>query len=269
MSVALADHTGPWTADDVEALPDAGDHARFEVYEGGVLVVSPAPGVGHQRASYWLHHALAQAALAAGADAEVLEAVNVALPGGKLLVPDVVVVAAGAVGETTTRIPCDAVLAVVEVVSPSTTAIEPGGQAGHVRGDRNPRLLAGGVAGHAEGRRVLSEPWPVCHPDHAGRRHPGPDHPALRGRVGSSRPHPPHHLNRGAQAGRSLLLIWCSATSRAHAPHRIDSPKRATSIGGITSSDAGAGENTRRAVVISSPFFGVFAVTAEGFSRRR
>ena len=77
MSVALADHTGPWTADDVEALPDSGDHARFEVYEGGVLVVSPAPGVGHQRASYRLHRALAQAALTTGADAEVLEAVNV------------------------------------------------------------------------------------------------------------------------------------------------------------------------------------------------
>jgi Uma2 family endonuclease len=124
MSVALADHTGPWTADDVEALPDAGDHARFEVYEGGVLVVSPAPGMGHQRASYRLHRALAQAALAAGADAEVLEAVNVALPGGKLLVPDVLVVEAGAVGETTTRIPCEAVLVVVEVVSQSTTAID-------------------------------------------------------------------------------------------------------------------------------------------------
>jgi hypothetical protein len=41
MSVALVEHTGPWTADDVEALPDAGDHARFEVYEGGVLVVTP------------------------------------------------------------------------------------------------------------------------------------------------------------------------------------------------------------------------------------
>ena len=52
MSTALVEHTGPWTPDDVEALPDAGDHARFEVYEGGVLVVSPAPCVGHQRASY-------------------------------------------------------------------------------------------------------------------------------------------------------------------------------------------------------------------------
>src|ERR1700691_1441011 len=124
MSVALAEHTGPWTADDVEALADAGDHARFEVYEGGVLVVSPAPGVGHQRASYWLHRALAQAAAAAGADAEVLEAVNVVLRGGKLLVPDVVVVAAGAIDENTTRIPSDAVLAVVEVVSPSTVSID-------------------------------------------------------------------------------------------------------------------------------------------------
>jgi|HubBroStandDraft_1064217.scaffolds.fasta_scaffold55981_3 Uma2 family endonuclease len=124
MSVALAEHTGPWTADDVEALADAGDHARFEVYEGGVLVVSPAPGVGHQRASYWLHRALAQAAAAAGADAEVLEAVNVSLPGGKLLVPDVVVVAAGAIDENTTRVPSDAILAVVEIVSPSTVSID-------------------------------------------------------------------------------------------------------------------------------------------------
>lgn len=124
MSVALVEHTGPWTPDDVEALPDAGDHTRFEVYEGGVLVVSPAPGVAHQRASYWLHQALAQAAVAAGADVEVLEAVNVAIPGNKLLVPDVVVVAANAIDETTTRIPSEAVLAVVEVVSPSTVSID-------------------------------------------------------------------------------------------------------------------------------------------------
>jgi Uma2 family endonuclease len=124
VSVALAEHTGPWTPDDVEALPDSGDHARFEVFEGGVLVVSPAPGVAHQRASYWLHRALAQAASSADPEVEVLEAVNVAMPGNKLLVPDVVVVAAEAIDETTTRIPSDAVLAVVEVVSPSTISID-------------------------------------------------------------------------------------------------------------------------------------------------
>lgn len=124
MSTALVEHTGPWTPDDVEALPDAGDHARFEVYEGGVLVVSPAPGVGHQRASYQLHRALAEAAIIARVDVEVLEAVNVALPGGKLLVPDVVVVDAAAVSETATRLPCEAVRAVVEIVSPSTVSID-------------------------------------------------------------------------------------------------------------------------------------------------
>ena len=63
-------------------------------------------------------------AIAASADVEVLEAVNVALPGGQLLVPDVVVVAAEAVGEMTIRLPYEAVLAVVEVVSPSTVSID-------------------------------------------------------------------------------------------------------------------------------------------------
>jgi hypothetical protein len=47
---------------------------------GGVLVVSPPPGVAHQRASYWLHRTVAQAAATAGADVEVLEAVNVVSP---------------------------------------------------------------------------------------------------------------------------------------------------------------------------------------------
>ena len=47
-----------------------------------------------------------------------------ALPGEKLLVPAVVVAAAGAAGEMATRVPCDAVLSVVEVVSPSTVSMD-------------------------------------------------------------------------------------------------------------------------------------------------
>jgi Uma2 family endonuclease len=124
MSAALVDHTGPWTPGDVEALPDAGDHARYEVYEGGVLVVTPAPGVGHQRASYRLHSLLAHRAIEAGADVEVLEAVNVWLPSEKMFVPDVVVVAADAVDEATVRVPSEAVLAVIEIVSPSTVSMD-------------------------------------------------------------------------------------------------------------------------------------------------
>jgi hypothetical protein len=46
------------------------------------------------------------------------------------------------------------------------------------------------------------------------------------------------------------LLIWCSATSRALARHRVDSQKRAPSIGGTTFSDAAAGENSRRAAAL-------------------
>ena len=54
----------------------------------------------------------------------MLEAVNVTLPGGKLLVPDVVVVAAEGVNESTTRLASEAVLAVVEIVSASTVSID-------------------------------------------------------------------------------------------------------------------------------------------------
>ena len=54
----------------------------------------------------------------------MLEAVKVALPGGNLLVPDVVVVDADAVSESALRLPCEAVRAVVEIVSPSTVSID-------------------------------------------------------------------------------------------------------------------------------------------------
>lgn len=86
--------------------------------------MSPAPGVAHQRASYRLHRVLAHAAQAAGAGVEVLEAVNVALPGGKLVVPDVVVVSAEAADVAGARLPCEAVVAVVEIVSPSTVSMD-------------------------------------------------------------------------------------------------------------------------------------------------
>jgi Uma2 family endonuclease len=54
----------------------------------------------------------------------VPEAVNVELAGGKLLVSDVAVVAAEAVDERTTRLPCEAVPAVVEIVSPFAVSID-------------------------------------------------------------------------------------------------------------------------------------------------
>lgn len=118
MSFALAEyHSGPWTIEDVEALPDNGDHARYELLTEGVLTVSPAPGTRHQRASLRLATLLDNAV---PAHLEVLEAVNVEIPGGRLCQPDIVVVDAAFADTEPIRYPPRTVLAVVEIVSPNS-----------------------------------------------------------------------------------------------------------------------------------------------------
>jgi Uma2 family endonuclease len=120
MRAALTGHVGPWTIEDVEALPDPADHARYELLTPGVLTVSPAPGTAHQRASRALANLLEAAAADAAADVDVLEAVNVEIPGGRLAVPDVVVVRGAVADRNPTRYPPGSVLLAVEIVSPST-----------------------------------------------------------------------------------------------------------------------------------------------------
>ncbi|SFP52199.1 Endonuclease, Uma2 family (restriction endonuclease fold) [Amycolatopsis arida] len=120
MSVAIGEHVGPWTIADVEALADAGDHSRYELLTPGVLTASPAPGFPHQRASRRLANALEQAALTAGAAVEVLEAVNVEAPRGRLAVPDIAVIEREFAATDPTRCPPGTVLAVVEIVSPGS-----------------------------------------------------------------------------------------------------------------------------------------------------
>jgi Uma2 family endonuclease len=114
---ALAEHSGPWTIEDVEALPDYGDHARYELLTAGVLTVSPAPGAPHQRASFNLAAALVNAV---PPHLEVLEAVNVEIPGGRLCQPDIVVVDTAFVETEPIRFPPQTVLAVIEIVSPNS-----------------------------------------------------------------------------------------------------------------------------------------------------
>ncbi|MGH3731246.1 MAG: Uma2 family endonuclease, partial [Micromonosporaceae bacterium] len=99
MSVAYAEeleheepriyHNGPWTIEDVEALPEPLDGARYEILSEGVLTVSPSPGTRHQRASYKLGGLLRAAA---PADVEILETMYVPIPGGRFCEPDIVVV---------------------------------------------------------------------------------------------------------------------------------------------------------------------------------
>lgn len=120
MSVA-SDHTGPWTVADVLALPE--DRTiRYELL-GESLVMSPASGVRHQRASFRLHVALDAAARAAGAPVEVLEGVNVVLPSG-LVVPDLVVADAGATADDPVTVDIEAVQLVVELVSPGNSTMD-------------------------------------------------------------------------------------------------------------------------------------------------
>lgn len=121
MSVATTDHNGPWTVADVLALPEDRRY-RYELL-GESLLVSPAPGVRHQRASYRLHVAIDAAARAAGAPVEVLDAINVQTPGG-LFVPDLAIVDQAAADEDPVAIDAEAVQLVVEIVSPGNADMD-------------------------------------------------------------------------------------------------------------------------------------------------
>lgn len=122
MSVAsIAEHHGPWTVTDVLALPEDRTN-RYELL-GESLVMSPAPGLRHQRASRRLANLLEAAADAAGAPVEVLEAINVTLPSG-LVVPDIVVADQGATVEDAVGIDADAVQLVIELVSPGNKTMD-------------------------------------------------------------------------------------------------------------------------------------------------
>ncbi|MER6105283.1 Uma2 family endonuclease [Streptomyces sp. NPDC001832] len=120
MSAAI-DHTGPWTVADVLALPEDRT-TRYELL-GESLLMSPAPGVRHQRASFRLHVALDAAARAVGAPVEILEGVNVVLPSG-LVVPDLVVADAGATADDPVTVDIEAVQLVVELVSPGNRTMD-------------------------------------------------------------------------------------------------------------------------------------------------
>ncbi|MBT2445037.1 Uma2 family endonuclease [Streptomyces sp. ISL-36] len=118
MSVAHDPHYGPWTKEEVLALGE--DRGQRRELMGEALLLSPAPGTKHQRASSRLASLLDAAIQAEGAPAEVLEAVNLVLPDG-LFIPDIVVVEAAAAAEDPVTFDAEAVLLVVEIVSPSSS----------------------------------------------------------------------------------------------------------------------------------------------------
>src|SRR5262245_45138734 len=94
MSVAHSEgvdpgHVGPWTIEQVLALPEDRSH-RTELI-GGSLLMSPNPARPHQMASRRLANALEAGARAAGFPIVVYEGINVVVPNA-LLIPDIALI---------------------------------------------------------------------------------------------------------------------------------------------------------------------------------
>lgn len=109
------DHNGPWTEEEFLALPV---DRRVELLDGALLV-SPSARVRHQRLSFRLAAAL-DAAVPEGL--EVLEAINVRVGTGKILIPDLAVVSTPGLDLTV----CDAadVVLIVEISSPGNAVAD-------------------------------------------------------------------------------------------------------------------------------------------------
>ncbi len=112
----VLEHVGPWTEQDYLALPS--DRRRIELLDGSLLV-SPSAGYRHQRMSSQLWLALSAAA---PSGFEVLEAINVRVAPGKILIPDLAVVTTP--GEDLTVAEPGDVALVVEITSPGNAAVD-------------------------------------------------------------------------------------------------------------------------------------------------
>ncbi|MGW3564293.1 Uma2 family endonuclease [Streptomyces sp. NPDC000941] len=119
MSVAkgrVDDHEGPWTVEDVLALPEHPARARYELVDG-ILMMSPAPSWDHQIVSSELHSQIKTALTRSAAPFISAEAVNVTGE-SRLFIPDIAIVDRAAVQRGTLAVPLEAVLLLVEIVSP-------------------------------------------------------------------------------------------------------------------------------------------------------
>lgn len=111
----LLEHAGPWTEEDFLGLPI---DRRVELVDGSLLV-SPAGRGVHQ----WLSSRLwARLMEFAPQDVTVLEAVNVRVAPGRILIPDLAVVRAPDL--TAVVYPAADVSLVVEIASPGNLAVD-------------------------------------------------------------------------------------------------------------------------------------------------
>ena len=108
----LPAHKGPWTLDDVLALPE--DHSQRIELVDGALIVSPLGTVRHQRL---IGRVMVALSLACPAEFEATVEMNVRLSGSRMLIPDLTVMRPGAGG---LMLPAEDLLLAGEILSPST-----------------------------------------------------------------------------------------------------------------------------------------------------
>lgn len=119
MASSATAHVGPWTEYDLLALPDDGQ--RHELVEGRLLV-SPPPSGPHQVLALRLARLLDDAA---PPGLQTVQGLGVRVPGGSVLVPDIVVAEREAVLRDNSGIlDPSAVRLVVEIVSPGSATVD-------------------------------------------------------------------------------------------------------------------------------------------------
>jgi Uma2 family endonuclease len=107
-----------WTTDDLDALPD--DVGRPEIIDGA-LILSPSPSRSHQSIQGNLYYLLLQQC---PDELDVTHNVEVQINKRRSLIPDVLVVTAAASARDPNRYSSDEVLLAVEIVSPTSEAMD-------------------------------------------------------------------------------------------------------------------------------------------------
>ena len=112
---------GSWTYDDYAALPD--DGRRYEIVNG-VLVMAPAPDLGHQSIVLRLSHYLFAHAELAGLGRVFAAPIDVELESKNVFQPDVIVLLNAHLDRVAAKRIIGAPDLVVEVASPGTAAFD-------------------------------------------------------------------------------------------------------------------------------------------------